>query len=55
MKSAAAILALCLTGCTSIPSIEACDTVRYTRDGLKYSVSFSDCHVQVNAPVPGLR
>lgn len=45
------VLVLSLAGCTSLPSIQACNSVRYERTGLDYTLT-ATCRVQVSDPVP---
>jgi len=53
------VIALCIVmvpliaGCVGMPSIDQCDKVRYERDGMNYSVTFSQCRVKTQDSIIG--
>lgn len=55
MKTLAAllVLALAITGCSSLPSMKYCDKVEYTRDGSRI-VIHAECRAPVGGSITGL-
>jgi hypothetical protein len=47
----AMLAAFALSGCSSIPSVQACKIFKYERDGQEWSLEAKECRV-MQAPIP---
>ena len=47
------VFAAALAGCSSLPSMQMCDTVTYHREGLNVTIH-AECRAPINNSLPGL-
>lgn len=51
MKTILVLIALLVTGCSGLPTMQYCDRVDYSRKGSQISIK-AECQAPVGAPIP---